>query len=71
MKKQNIKQNNTPPSPALIRQLNLMGFIISQDCVIVKVPTKESKEKCLKVLIYYRILLIVKKFLFFKKVFVF
>ena len=44
MKKQNIKQNNTPPSPALIRQLNLMGFIISQDCVIIKVPTKESNE---------------------------
>ena len=44
MKKQNIKQN-IPPSPALIRQLNEMGYIISNDFVIIKVPTKESNEK--------------------------
>ena len=41
MKKQNIKQI-IPPSPALIRQLNAMGYIISQDNVIIKVTTKES-----------------------------
>ena len=45
MKKQNIKQNNIPPSPELIRQLNEMGYIISNDFVIIKVPTKESNEK--------------------------
>ena len=44
MKKQNIKQNNIPPSPALIRKLNEMGYIISQDNVIIKVRTKESNE---------------------------
>ena len=44
-KKQNIKQNiPIPPSPALIRQLNAMGYIISQDNVIIKVRTKESNE---------------------------
>ena len=43
MKKQNIKQN-IPPSPALIRQLNLMGYIISQDNVIIKVPTTKEKQ---------------------------
>ena len=43
MKKQNIKQN-IPPSPALIRQLNAMGYIIiSNDNVIIKVPTKEKQ----------------------------
>jgi hypothetical protein len=45
MKKQNIKQYNIPPSPDLIRQLNAMGYIISNDFVIIKVPTKESDEK--------------------------
>ena len=45
MKKQNIKQNILPPSPALIKQLNAMGYIISNDnVVIIKVPTKESNE---------------------------
>jgi hypothetical protein len=44
MKKQNIKQNILPPSPNLIRQLNAMGYIISNDFVIIKVPTKESNE---------------------------
>ena len=44
MKKQNIKQNNIPPSPALIRKLNEMGYIISNDNVIIKVPTKETNE---------------------------
>ena len=45
MKKQNIKQNYIPPSPALIRQLNAMGYIISNDNVIIKIPTtKESNE---------------------------
>ena len=45
MKKQNIKQNYIPPSPALIRQLNAMGYIISNDNIIIKVPTtKESNE---------------------------
>jgi hypothetical protein len=43
MKKQNIKQN-IPPSPALIKTLNEMGYIISQDNVIIKVRTKESNE---------------------------
>jgi hypothetical protein len=43
MKKQNIKQN-IPPSPALIRKLNEMGYIISNDNVIIKLPTKESNE---------------------------
>jgi hypothetical protein len=43
MKKQNIKQN-IPPSPALIKQLNEMGYIISNDNVIIKVRTKESNE---------------------------
>ncbi len=43
MKKQNIKPN-IPPSPALIRKLNEMGYIISQDNVIIKVRTKESNE---------------------------
>ena len=43
MKKQNIKQN-IPPSPALIKQLNAMGYIISNDnVVIIKVPTKEKQ----------------------------
>ena len=42
MKKQNIKQN-IPPSPALIRQLNAMGYIISNDNVIIKVPTTKEK----------------------------
>ena len=45
MKKQNIKQPILPPSPALIRQLNAMGYIISNDFVIIKLPTKESNEK--------------------------
>ena len=45
MKKQNIKQNNIPPSPALIKQLNAMGYIILNDFVIIKLPTKESNEK--------------------------
>ena len=44
MKKQNIKQNILPPSPELVRQLNAMGYIISNDFVIIKVPTKESNE---------------------------
>ena len=44
MKKQNIKQNILPPSPALIRKLNEMGYIISNDNVIIKVRTKESNE---------------------------
>ena len=39
------KQNILPPSPELIRQLNAMGYIISNDFVIIKVPTKESNEK--------------------------
>ena len=43
MKKQIIKQT-IPPSPALIRQLNAMGYIISNDNVIIKVKTKESNE---------------------------
>ena len=43
MKKQNIKQNILP-SPALIRQLNAMGYIISQDNVIIKVPTTKEKQ---------------------------
>ena len=43
MKKQNIKQN-IPPSPALIRQLNAMSYVISQDNVIIKIKTKESNE---------------------------
>jgi hypothetical protein len=43
MKKQNIKQN-IPPSPALIKKLNEMGYIISNDNVIIKVRTKESNE---------------------------
>ena len=42
MKKQNIKQIS-PPSPALIRQLNAMGYIISNDNVIIKVLTKEKQ----------------------------
>ena len=41
MKKQIIKQN-IPPSPALIKQLNEMGYIISNDNI--KVRTKESNE---------------------------
>ena len=44
MKKQIIKQNILPPSPALIRQLNAMGYIISNDFIIIKLPTKESNE---------------------------
>ena len=47
MKKQNIKQNNIPPPPfpALIRQLNLMGYVITNDNVIIKVKTtKEGNE---------------------------
>jgi hypothetical protein len=44
MKKQIIKQNIPPPSPDLIRQLNAMGYIISNDFVIIKLPTKESNE---------------------------
>ena len=43
MKKQSIKQN-IPPSPALVSQLNAMGYIISNDNVIIKVRTKESNE---------------------------
>ena len=43
MKKQNIKQN-IPPSPALIKQLNLMGYIISNDNVIIKVPITKEKQ---------------------------
>ena len=43
MKKQNIKQI-IPPSPALIKKLNLMGFIISNDNVIIKVPTTKEKQ---------------------------
>ena len=43
MKKQNIKQNISP-SPALIKQLNLMGYIISNDNVIIKVPTTKEKQ---------------------------
>ena len=43
MKKQNIKQN-IPPSPALIRKVNEMGYIIANDNVIIKVRTKESNE---------------------------
>ena len=42
MKKQNIKQN-IPQSPALIRQLNAMGYIISNDNVIIKVPTTKDE----------------------------
>ncbi len=45
VKKQNIKQNILPPSPALIRQLNATGYIISNDFVIRKLPIKESNEK--------------------------
>ena len=45
MKKQIIKQPILPPSPALIQQLNAMGYIISNDNVIIKIPTtKESNE---------------------------
>ena len=44
MKKQNIKQNILPPSPQLIKTLNEMGYIISNDYVIIKVRTKESNE---------------------------
>ena len=44
MKKQIIKQNILPPSPDLIRQLNAMGYIISNDFVIIRLPTKESNE---------------------------
>ena len=44
MKKQIIKQN-IPPSPALIKQLNSMGYIISNDNVIIKVRTKESNNE--------------------------
>jgi len=47
MKKQNIKQN-IPPSPALIRKLNEMGYIISNDNVIIKVRTKESNDEVQK-----------------------
>ena len=43
MKKTTIKQN-VPPSPALIRQLNAMGYIISNDNVIIKVPTTKEKQ---------------------------
>jgi uncharacterized membrane protein len=43
MEKRNIKQI-IPPSPALIKQLNAMGYIISNDNVIIKVRTKESNE---------------------------
>ena len=43
MKKQNIKQI-IPPSPALIRKLNEMGYIISNDNVIIKVPTTKEKQ---------------------------
>ena len=41
MKKQNIKQN-IPPSPALIRQLNAMWYIISNDmyCMILLIVKK-------------------------------
>ena len=45
MKKQIIKQPILPPSPALIKQLNEMGYIISNDNVIIKVRTKESNKK--------------------------
>ena len=42
MKKQIIKQPIFPPSPALIKQLNAMEYIISNDNVIIKVRTKEN-----------------------------
>ena len=47
MKKQNIKQNNIPPSPALIRQLNLMGYVITNDNVIIKVKTTKEEGNVL------------------------
>jgi hypothetical protein len=47
MKKQTIKQNNIlpPPSPALIRQLHLMGYVITNDHILIKVPTKENMKR--------------------------
>ena len=49
MEKQNIKQtksnNIPPPSPEFIRQLNLLGFVVSNDNILIKVPTKENMKR--------------------------
>jgi hypothetical protein len=45
MEKQNIKQtksNIQPPSPEFIRQLNLLGFVVTNDNILIKVPKKEN-----------------------------
>ena len=43
MENQNIKQNYIP-SPEFIRQLNLMGYVITNDNVLIKIPVKENNE---------------------------
>jgi hypothetical protein len=48
MEKQNIKQtksNIPPPSPEFIRQLNLLGFVVTNDNILIKVPTKENMKR--------------------------
>jgi hypothetical protein len=47
MNNQNIKQtksNIPPPSPEFIRQLNLLGFVVTNDNILIKVPTNENNE---------------------------
>jgi hypothetical protein len=48
MEKQNIKQtklNIPPPSPEFIRQLFLLGFVVTNDNILIKVPTKENIKR--------------------------
>ena len=45
MEMQNIKQTkNIPPSAAFIRQLNMMGYITTNDHILIKVPVKENNK---------------------------
>ena len=43
----NIKQakQNIPPSPALIKQLNLMGYVITNDHNLIKIPRENNGIK--------------------------
>jgi len=43
----NIKQQaktNIPPSQALIKQLNLMGYVITNENVLIKIPQERNHE---------------------------
>ena len=42
--KQQAKQNIPPPSPEFIRQLNSMGYVITNGHVLIKIPQERNHE---------------------------